>query len=857
MGFPAASLRFADTNAAGPLRPGQIPTVSASYPTKSSAGRGFPPSWRNVQEFRVSKPRRAPAPAVATGPRPRHNQVQTMIRRVALVFAAVLSLQAATVTSFDPGWRFLKSDAPGAEAPDFADGAWRTVNVPHDWAIEGPFDEKNPAGGAGAFLPGGIGWYRRHFVLPAADANRRVFIDFDGVMANSDVWINGVHLGKRPYGYVSFRYELTGHLKFGPKAGNVLAVRADNSAQPASRWYPGAGIYRHVRLVVTDPIHFDHWATFVTTPKAAAGGVTVHIQSRIVNQSEMPRAVSLEVTLLAPDGRPVKTSTTPSQTLLPGKSADVQLDFAVASPALWDLDHPNLYHAVAKVRAGPAKLDEESVPFGIRDARFDAATGFWLNGKNFKIKGVCLHGDAGGLGTAVPLRAWERRLEQLRLIGVNAIRTAHNPPAPEFLDLCDRMGFLVMDEMFDCWTVAKNPYDYHLYFRDWSLTDTRDTVMRDRNHPSIILYSAGNEIRDTPRAELAKQILQGLVDTFHQADPTRPVTQALFRPNVSHDYDDGLADMLDVIGQNYRENEILAAHAAKPTRKIIGTENQHGRDIWLALRDNPPYAGQFLWAGIDYLGESRAWPQIASPAGLLDHTGAMKPIGFERQSWWSEKPMVYITRRVAPDAPAVVDPGYEAQARRAVQTLYSDWTPANAAPHEETVEVYSNCEEVELLLNGKSLGVKPLDANAAPRTWRVPYEPGVLRAVARNKGVTVASYELRTAGKPARIILNADRTRIAPDFDDVSTITATVFDEHNVQVPGADQLIHFQISGPGVIAAVDSADNASHESFQASERRAFQGRCIAIVKATGIGRILLSVSAEGLGRGGLTVEAMR
>ncbi|MDR3699001.1 MAG: glycoside hydrolase family 2 TIM barrel-domain containing protein [Candidatus Sulfopaludibacter sp.] len=780
-----------------------------------------------------------------------------MIRKVALVIATVLSLRAATVTSFDPGWRFLKSDAPGAEAPDFADDAWRTVNVPHDWAIEGPFDQKNPAGGAGAFLPGGTGWYRRHFMLPDADANKRVFIDFDGVMANSDVWINGFHLGKRPYGYVSFRYELTGHLKFGPKAANVLAVRADNSARPASRWYPGAGIYRHVRLIVTDPVHFDHWATFVTTPKAAAGAATVRVESRIVNQSQMPRAVSLEVSLLAPDGRTVKTASTPSQTLPPGKTADVQLEFAVASPALWDLDHPNLYRAVAKVRAGPATLDEQSVPFGIRDAHFDAATGFWLNGKNFKIKGVCLHADAGGLGTAIPLRAWERRLEQLRLIGVNAIRTAHNPPAPEFLDLCDRMGFLVMDEMFDCWTVAKNPYDYHLYFRDWSQTDTRDTVMRDRNHPSIILYSAGNEIHDTPRADLAKQILKGLVDTFHEADPTRPVTQALFRPNVSHDYDDGLADMLDVIGQNYRESEILAAHAAKPTRKIIGTENQHGRDVWLALRDNPPYAGQFLWAGIDYLGESRAWPQIASAAGLLDHTGAIKPIGYERQSWWSDKPMVYITRRVAPTAPAAVDPGYEAQARRAVQTLYSDWTPANTAAHEETVEVYSNCEEVELLLNGKSLGVKPLAANAAARTWRVPYEPGALRAVARNKGATVASYELRTAGKPAKIILKADRTRIAPDFDDVSTITATVFDEHNVQVPGADPLLHFQITGPGTIAAVDSADNVSHESFQAPERRAFQGRCIAIVKATGIGRILFSVSAEGLGRGGLTVEAMR
>lgn len=776
-----------------------------------------------------------------------------MFRHAVFALLAAAGLHAAAVSSFDAGWRFLKADAPGAEAPDFRDESWRLLNLPHDWAIEGPFDQKNPAGGAGAFLPGGVGWYRKRFVLPESDHNRRVYLDFDGVMANSDVWINGFHLGKRPYGYVSFRYELTGHVTFGARTPNVVAVRVDDSAQPASRWYPGAGIYRHVRLVFADPIHFDHWSTFVTTPSTSS----VHVASRIVNQSETPRAVALEVTLLGPDGRAVKTASTASRTLAAGETNEVALDLPVASPALWDLDHPNLYRAVAKVKAGPATLDEETVTFGIREFHFDAATGFWLNGKNFKIKGVCLHGDAGGLGTAVPLRAWERRLEQLRLLGVNAIRTAHNPPAPEFLDLCDRMGFLVMDEMFDCWTVGKTPYDYHLYFRDWSHVDTRDTVMRDRNHPSIILYSAGNEIHDTPKADLAKEILRGLVDTFHQTDATRPVTQALFRPNVSHDYDDGLADMLDVIGQNYRENEILAAHAAKPTRKIIGTENQHGRDVWLALRDNAAYAGQFLWAGIDYLGESRLWPGIANAAGLLDRTGAIKPMGYQRQSWWSDKPMVYITRRVAPSAPAVVDPGYEAQARRAIQTLFPDWTPSNAAPHEENAEVYSNCDSVELFLNGKSLGSQARPSNAAARTWRVPFEPGTLRAVGSNQGKTAATFELRTAGKPAKIVLQADRARIGAAWDDVAYITATLVDEHGVQVPNADRLLHFKVAGPGAIAAVDNADNASHESFQAPERTTFQGRCIAVVKAAVPGRITFTATAEGIGAAAVTVEASK
>lgn len=495
------------------------------------------------------------------------------------------------------------------------------------------------------------------------------------------------------------------------------------------------------------------------------------------------------------------------------------------------------------------------MPFGIREFHFDGDTGFWLNGRNLKIKGVALHNDAGGLGTAVPLRVWERRLEVLKQVGVNAIRTAHNPPAPEFLDLCDRMGFLVMDEMFDCWTVAKNPYDYHLYFRDWSQTDTRDTVRRDRNHPSIVVYSAGNEIHDTPKPDLAKEILAGLLSVFHQADPTRPVTQALFRPNVSHDYDNGLADMLDVVGQNYRENEILAAHAAKPTRKILGTENQHGRSVWLALRDNPPYAGQFLWSGIDYLGESRAWPAVASSSGVLDHTGGMKATSYERQSWWSDRPMVHVVRRVAPPQAGPTDPGYEPGVRRVVQTVFSDWTPANTSAHEENVEVYSNCDEVELMLNGRSLGSKPRAADDAPRTWRVAFEPGTIAAIARNKGQVVANHELRTAGKPAKILLAADRRRIELDWNDVATVTANVVDEHGVLVPRADNLIAFQIAGPGVIAAVDSADNTSHEPFQSSERHAFQGWCLAVLKAAAAkGKFTVTAASAGLAGASMTID---
>ena len=407
-------------------------------------------------------------------------------------------------------------------------------------------------------------------------------------------------------------------------------------------------------------------------------------------------------------------------------------------------------------------MDEETTPFGIREFKFDADTGFWLNGHNFKLKGVCIHHDGGAFGAAVPLRVWERRLEILRQLGVNAIRTAHNPPAPEFLDLCDRMGFIVMDEMFDCWTVAKNPHDYHLYFKDWSIIDTRDTVRRDRNHPSIVVYSAGNEIHDTPKPEIAKPILASLVAAFHAEDSSRPVTQALFRPNVSHDYDNGLADLLDVVGQNYRENEILAAHQQKPARKILGTENRHDRPVWLALRDNRPYAGQFLWTGIDYLGEAPAWPIVAHGSGLIDRTGTIRPLGFQRQSWWSDKPMVFITRRVAPTALSPTDPGYQPDPqRRQQQVLFPDWTPKSSSPTTRMSKSTATARQSNCFSTANLSGQRRYRQTLHREIGMCLSPQERLKAVAANGGQIVATQELRTAGAPARIMLSADRE---PDY---------------------------------------------------------------------------------------------
>ncbi len=762
--------------------------------------------------------------------------------------------QGQRIESLDAQWRFSLNDAHDAMQPSFDDSRWRLLDVPHDWSIEGPIRQDNSTGPGGAFLPAGIGWYRKQFSLRAADTTRRVWIEFDGVMANSEVWINGFLLGKRPNGYVGFRYELTGHVQFGPNATNLLAVRADNSAQPASRWYSGGGIYRHVRLLVTEPVAIPAGGIFVTTPMVTDTRATVRVHTVVENGSSTDRRVLVHVSVMDPEGHHQYTVRSTGQVAPAGTSLDFTQEITISNPALWDPERPRLYRAVIGVEDGKRDVGTQSIPFGFREARFEAATGFWLNGKNLKIKGVCLHQEAGALGMAVPRSVWERRLTKLKEIGVNAIRTAHTPFSPDFLNVCDQLGFLVMDEMFDCWTVGKTPYDYHLSFKEWAQRDAHDTVVRDRNHPCVILYSIGNEIHDTPNAPLARTLLTSLRDVVHTDDPTRPVTQALFRPNSSHDYTNGLADLLDVVGQNYRENEILAAHRDKPERKILGTENGHDRRAWLAMRDNPAYAGQFLWAGIDYLGEAKRWPAISFDYGLFDRTLNPHPRAFERQSWWSDTPMVQIARRVAPTPLTPTDPGYEAFQAQG-PTLFCDWSPHNPTPHDESVEVYSNCESVELFLNEKSLGIQLRPADASPRHWRVAFTPGILRAVGRNGGKDAAATTLRTAGKPAHLVLTTDRTHLSSDWDEVAFVKAEITDADGTVIPDASDNITFAVTGAGVLAGLDNGDLASHESFRTTEHHAYEGRCLAILRAVGpAGMITLSAAAAGFPSVSLVVQ---
>jgi beta-galactosidase len=816
--------------------------------------------------------------------------------------SAAAHSQSRQIQQFDTDWRFLQSDAPDAQSPTFDDSTWKLVTLPHDWSIAGPVEENAPSRAAGGFFPTGIGWYHRTLTLTKLDPAKRTFIAFDGIMANSDVYCNGELLGHRPYGYVSFNYDLTPHLHTGR---NLIAVRVDNSQQPASRWYPGAGINRRVRLITTSTVHIAPWGTYVTTPKVSAESATIHVRVTVTNESDKPTSIAIAPKLISPTGGHLPAEPTfrsKPTTIPPHESADLEVETTIPHPDRWALEHGALYTLNARLLENNKSIDNEEVPFGIREFHFDPDQGFFLNGVHHKIYGVALHTDAGALGTAVPLAAWQRRLTALRALGVNAIRTAHNPPAPEFLDLADRMGFLIMDEFFDCWTVAKNPYDYHLYFRDWSERDEAATIQRDRNHPSIILYSVGNEIHDTPKPEIAIPILKQLVATAHANDPTRPVTQALFRPNVSHDYDNGLADLLDVVGQNYREQEILKAHADKPTRKIIGTENTHDRNQWVAMRDHPEYSGQFLWSGIDYLGEAGRWPGIGAGSGLLLTTSLPRARAYERQSWWADpatQPMVRIARRVQAGYRAPTDPGYGSPTSsnqaattpnapldpttRFGQPLLLDWTPKDQSPHTENIEIYTNAEEVELFLNDRSLGTQKLHPDATPITYEIPFEPGTIKAVARTNGKIVAEDTLRTAGKPANIVLsrNLDAAGLTqqkllsadtgasgtplgyfltPDWNDVAYITATLIDGNGTVIPDSETRIHFSTGGPARIIAVDNGNLLDHDPFQAptpeKDRKLYDGNAIAILRATApTGNITITATAEGIPPATLTLKA--
>jgi beta-galactosidase len=569
------------------------------------------------------------------------------------------SYQYRQVTDFDPGWLFHYGDASGASSASFNDSSWRGVSVPHDWSIEGPNPPSDPfsssaaSSGRGGYLPSGIGWYRKHFSLASVPSTRRVYVEFDGVMSNASVYVNGTLIGTHPNGYTSFRYDVTSAVKFGG-ADNVIAVKTDTSLQPASRYYTGAGIYRDVRLIATDPVHIDQWATYVTTPNVSSSAATVHAQTMVVNNGSTSATVSVQGVLHDPSGSALPAVTTSSKTIAAGASASFGYDIAVSNPRLWDLKSPNMYSLATNVVVGGALIDDDVTPVGIRSLSFSPSTGMSLNGRSVKLQGVAIHQDYHALGMAAPQRAIQRRLAELKALGVNAIRTAHEPPSPAFLELTDKMGFLVLDEFFDTWTQHKysDVGDYAATFNKtasvptgtpavpgasgsvpWYQADATGIVMRDRDHPSVVMWSAGNEIRDS--LSTREPLLTKMVSISHALDPGRPVTQALFRPGDSGDVTGATRATLDVFGGNYRPNDVLKAMAMSPQRPGLLTEMGTSTSDWSTVKSNPGLIGEFLWTGVDYLGEANGlWPTVGSTAGLMDSVGTVRSIGYSWQTTW-------------------------------------------------------------------------------------------------------------------------------------------------------------------------------------------------------------------------------
>lgn len=727
---------------------------------------------------------------------------------------------------------------------------------------EGIFESTSPGGSGAGYINTGTGWYRKEFKLPENIQGKRIFIEFDGVYMNSDVWLNGVHLGNRPYGYSSFQYELTPHLKFGDEK-NVLVVRA-NVQQPCSRWYSGAGIYRHVRLTVTDPIHLAQWGTYVTTPEVTENEATVRVETKIQNQSGSAQQVTLETVVVDDTG----TKVTKSSSTLTVKADSISVFeqfLKVPTPKIWSLENPQLYRIESNVRANERTMDVSVTPFGIRTFEFTIDKGFFLNGKHVDVKGVCLHHDLGSLGAAVHKRAIERQLEIMKSMGCNAIRTSHNPPAPELLDLCDRMGFLVMDEAFDEWKRSKTMFGYGQFFDEWSDRDLTDMIRRDRNHPSIILWSIGNEIPEQDNAN-AYEMSKRLAYICRKEDPTRPVTSACNLPEDA--LKNGFTKPLNVVGINYQIPSYQALRGkvkviASETASAISTREEYNlvqdgdmikvvKDLnnqctsydinspsWgniaesslKAIKNAPWVAGEFVWTGFDYIGEPTPfpWPSASSYFGIVDLCGFPKDRYYLYQSQWTDKPMVHILPH---------------------------WNWQGFEGKEIPVWCYSNCESVELFLNGKSFGEKKFsDSEDLHLEWKVPYTSGILKVVAKNNGKVVCIDEVQTAGTPAKILLTPDRNEILADGEDLSYAKIEIVDQEGRVCPNADNQVKFKIEGEGIIAGVGNGNPVSHEYFKSSERKAFHGLCLAVIQSKhDKGEIRLSAESEGLQTGEVFIQ---
>jgi len=783
---------------------------------------------------------------------------------------------------FNFNWKFHLGDIKEGEKIELNDGNWRKLDVPHDWSIEGKIDKNEPAGGNGGYLPTGIGWYKKHFEVSENDLKKIIWIEFDGVYMNSDVWINGKHLGNRPYGYSTFYYDLTPFLK---KGENIIAVRVDNSKQPNSRWYTGSGTYRNVWLIKQNHLHIAHWGVYVTTPQVSTDSAIVEVITRIDNENNFPVNATLLMVVEDKDGK-VLASHRKNFSVNPEQSVELNRQLLIEKPNLWSVESPSLYKLKQAVIRNGKVIDSLNTIFGVRKILYDASKGFFLNNKHLKMNGVCLHHDGGAVGAAVPIDVWEYRLKKLKKMGCNAIRTAHNPPAPEFLDLCDKMGFLVMDEAFDEWRIGKRKYGYHIYFDEWHEKDLVSMIHRDRNHPSIVLWSVGNEVPGQKTDE-GTETLKRLMDICHREDPTRPVTQAC--DNIAAD--GGATKLsflkaLDIVGYNYvdrwherRELYYSIDKMNYPDWKMIGTENRsnHGvfrgdyslgedtsslnpnynydmidaEQLWKFTKMHDYVIGDFMWTGIDYLGESR-WPFKFWNFGVLDLCGFEKDGYYFYQSQWTTQPMIH---------------------------LFPHWNWKGREGQIIPVLCYTNCNEVELFLNGKSYGKKrlefPRQGNAGawnkyanpvvnPTTadlhlqWDIPYEPGIIKAVGMKNGKIVCVQELRTTDEPFALRLTADRDTISVTEGGVANIKVEVVDKNGYVVPTANNLIEYSINGVGKILGIENGNPTDHTSVKSLQRKAYNGLALLILQALKEeGIINLTAKSDGLKKALITIVSVK
>ncbi len=787
------------------------------------------------------------------------------------VLFLIVSKSSAQVSFGNPqnineNWLFVLEDQANAQNADLDDSKWRKLDLPHDWSIEGQLSPTLAS--CTGYLPGGVGWYRKHLAIPEDQKGKKQYIYFEGVYNRSDVYVNGNLVGKRPNGYISFMYDLTPFLNYG--TDNVIAVRVDHSRAADSRWYTGSGIYRNVFLITADPVHIHQWGVFYQTKSVVKNQALLNVKVEMDNTSGSDAALSVNLLLLSANDEIVAKGSQKLQAK-PSGTSSLNLDLKLKNPVLWKLENPYLYRLKTEILQNGKVIDQAETQVGIRTLTFDANKGFALNGECTKLKGVCIHHDGGCLGSAVPPQVWERRLQNLKAMGCNAIRLSHNPQAPELYDLCDKMGFLVMDEAFDEWKYAKRKWltgwnkgtpgfeGSFDFFDEWSDRDVTDMVLRDRNHPSVIMWSIGNEIdypndpyshpvldkgtinqpvyggyqpKNPPATELG-DIAKRLAADVRKADLSRPVTAALAGVIMSNET--GYPGALDVVGYNYTEDRYEMDHKKYPERVIYGSENGMGMASWKSVRDSENIFAQFLWAGIDYLGESNAWPSRGFHSGLLDFAGNLKPRGHFRRALWETKPVTHLGTYPAPE-------------QRRNYLSIDAWPNWNYETGENIrVVCYTNCQKSKLLLNGKQIGEeKAYDNNTGIISWDIPFEAGKLEVVGYNNNQEACRYAIQTSARPFALTAKVDKMKLSKDKD-LAQIEIQVTDENGVPVMLSDDEVTCQTDGPAKLLGLEAGNNSDMSNYRDNVQRVYQGRILAYVQTTGTsGQIKVNFTAPWL-----------